>query len=320
MQGFSRKEKLVIASQPMFWVILVLLLLNLFLAVINGCQNAQDSGSTVTGRSSAFPGNQPVAFMRVLLDGKSEDRVQVTDSTGTFTMYHVPKGEYKITFARFGINIFTKNLVIDQEDQTYIVDIPEVQAGIAELSGKISDSEGEITGAEVWLIYPDAGVVHAVTGGDGRYSLSNLPDGLAHVVITASGRKTKTLSNVKIGFEGTRDLSVELEKDPKINTGRITGFVKDKDGLVLKDAFIGAFPTNVVPSIYANTSEEVLTSLAGYAIEVPEGQYVLICLKSGFVPVYKAIHVAVGGDYIVDFKLTTEEDQWRRTGYYGSEP
>ena len=289
----------------------ILVALNVGLAMFSSCQSSRDSGSTVTGRALRFPTSDPVAFVRVLLDGKTADRIQVTDATGAFAMFHVPVGNYKVTYARFGVDLYTTNLVVDQNEQTYIVDMPPMEEGTNTLSGKVTSEEKDIGGAEIWVIYPGKGIAYTTTNDSGKYTFSKLPDGEVKILIIAKGYLTETFEDVKIGFEGTSKLEVELKPAPEVVTGRITGKVKDEEGDPIPGAYVGALPSGVIPSIYTPVSGETLSEFTGYTLELPAGTYTVVCTASGFAPQVKTAVVEENGEYTLDFTLISEETLWR---------
>ena len=104
-----------------------------------GCEKSRASGSTVTGRSLRLPVGSGVPFVRVLVEGPEDTRLQVTDSGGTFTINHVPTGSYTVTFAFMGVQLHSTGLVIDQDEETYVVDLPDLDTGIEQLFGTVSD-------------------------------------------------------------------------------------------------------------------------------------------------------------------------------------
>ena len=311
MNTLHRRMNTRIGRQPLMWVVLLLLLLNLLFAGLSGCQSARDSGSAVTGRILSVPSQGGISFLRVLLDGTNADRFQVTDSSGSFAMYHVPVGTYKVTWAGFGVNVYKQDLVVDQNDQTYVVDVPAMQPGSGALSGKITDPDGKIAGADIWVVFSGKGIAHAVTSDSGMYGFTGLPDAEATIIAKAPGHETKTLSGVRIGFEGISRLDIELTPAAAIQMGTVKGTISNEDGKVLGDAYVGAFPAGVVLSIYSIATEEMLSTAQGYSLDLPPGSYTIVCTKSGYAPKWRHLTVAAGLEYTLDFSLISEETIWR---------
>jgi hypothetical protein len=309
---FRQKRTGMVKPGPMVFCVLSVLLLG------GGCVGARDSGSTVTGRMLRFPLGNGVPFMRVLLDGSEGDRLQVTDSTGGFTMYHVPTGAYKITWAGFGVSVYSQDLVVEQNDQVYVVDVPAMQPGTATLSGSISDVNGKVQGAEMWLVYRGLGMANVTTADTGGYSFDNLPDGETTIIVKATGHITKVLDEVRIGFEGVRNLDVELSLMPQIEPGTITGIVRDEQGQPLGEAYVGAFPADMVPSLFMPATIETLSNFEGYQLEVEPGTYTLVCTKSGYALTTEVVVVEPGAQRTVDFTLTSEETIWRQSDIQGT--
>jgi hypothetical protein len=309
----KQTEKSNISRQPILWLVLTLLLLNLAILLPSGCVSARDSGATVTGRAMCSPATDSIAFMRVELQNKSNKKYQVTDSSGSFTMLHVPLGSYKFTWAIFGVSVYTQDLVVDQNEQTYLTNLPTMQSGPASLSGKITDDNGKLDHADIWLIYMGSGVAHTTSNNFGAYSFENVPDGLTTVVIRATGHKSQTFSDIRVGFEGVPVLDAKLLINPDVNTGRVKGTIKTVEGLVLNDAFIAAFPKNIDPTIYSESSAEALTTYQGYTLKLAPGEYRLVVSCSGFAPQTRLITVNADTQYSVNFVLTSEDDLWRDT-------
>lgn len=295
----------------MLWLAVFLLLLNAAFMAFSGCQSARDSGSTVTGRSLRFPTGQGIPFMRVLLDGKEVDRYQITDSTGSFAIHHVPVGTYKIFWANWGLSVYVQDLVINENDQVYVSDFPTLSAGVAELSGTVKSSDQPLRNVDIWMVYPGKGIAYASSNKKGEFSFTGLPDGEVTIVAQAPGYRMKVVEEVRVGFEGVDTLSVELDELPSTPTATVKGVVTDENASEILDGYVGAFPLSVMPSIYSVPAAEVLTGLEGYELKLPQGEYRFICFRSGFRPEVKVLSVLPGYTYVVDFVLVSEEMFWR---------
>jgi hypothetical protein len=297
-------------SRPVIWPIFLLLVLNLLIASYSGCQNARDSGSTVTGRSLSYPSFNGVPFMRVLVDGKENDRFQVTDSTGSFSMAHVQLGTYKVRYAVFGLSVYTQDLVINQNDQVYMADVPGITIGTAPLSGTVKDDIGNINNADVWLIYPDKGMARTQTDPKGIFKFTNLPNGIASIVVQSAGHQMKVVESVKIGFEGVDTVDITIAKSKPFEACVLTGTIKDENGDVINNAYVGALPGGIALSIYSIADSELFSSNLGYKLTLPPGTYKIVCTKSGYVPKIKTVTVTPGNNEPVDFTLMSEENAW----------
>jgi hypothetical protein len=296
--------------RPVIWPMILLLVLNLLIASYMGCQSARDSGSTVTGRSLSYPSFGGVPFMRVLLDGKETDRFQVTDAGGSFSMSHVPLGSYKVRYAVFGLSVYTQDLVINQNDEVYMADVPGINVGTAPLSGTVKDDTGNINNADIWLIFHGKGMARTQTDPKGEFKFTNLPDGVASIVATSEGRKMKVVDSVKIGFEGVDKVDITMVATEQVETGTVTGTIKDETGVVINNAYVGALPGGIVLSIYSIAQRELFSSSKGYTMNLPPGIYKIVCTKSGYVPKTKLVTVTPGSNEKIDFTLMSEEAAW----------
>jgi len=297
---------------------ILLMAMLLMFTLAPGCQSSRDSGSTVTGRAMSYPTGNSVPFIRVLINGESALRLQITDSTGAFSMFHVPKGAYRIRFARFGVELYSQDLVIDQDETTYVVNLPELSAGTNELTGMIEDSEGPIGEAEVWLIYDGGGIAYGTSNEDGQYAIGDIPDGDTTVIMLAENYQTQVFEDVRIGFEGTNELDAELDIIPDYEGGIVLGNITTEDGENLPDAYVGVFPKDAVPSIFMVAQAETLSVEEGYIlVDVPAGEYTVICTKSGYALDTADVVVEEGGTHYIDFTLDSEEKIFRDTNLAG---
>jgi len=284
------------------------------LAFFPGCTNSRDSGSTVTGRALRFPIGNPLPFVRVLVKGENALRLQVTDSNGSFTMFHVPTGTYNVRFARFGVELYSQPLVIDQNDTTYVVHFPDLASGNGRLSGAVEDDLGPVVGAEVWVLYSGGGVAYGVSNLDGAYEVPGLPAGEVVVVCEARGHLTRVYEGVSIGAEGVTELDIELEVRAAYNGGTVLGVVRTVEGEVLKDAYVGIFHDVEVPSLFMIAERETLSTESGYVLpNIPAGKYTVICMRSGYALRTQSVVVEEFGIHRVDFVLDSEEKIWRTT-------
>jgi len=307
-----------IPIRPVLSAMIIVVMLIAAIGIFSGCQNSNASGSTVTGRALRFPSVTGVPFIRMLLNGDNAVRFQVTDSNGSYTMFHVPTGTYQVKYARFGFLVYSEPLVIDENGQTYVVDLPEVIAGVNVLGGLIDDSEGPLQNAEIWLVYQDGGIAFAATNEDGEYTLNDLPEGAVKVVAIAPDHLPRMAEDVQIGFEGINELDFELEVIPDFEGAVVMGTVTTSDGEALEDSYVGIFHDSADPSLYMVARAETLSDSDGYILEkIPAGIYTVICTHSGYALDTKSIVVDEGGEYTMDFVLDSEEYLWQtnQSGY-----
>lgn len=303
MRSFHKKSR-----STILLLLLVTLSLCVNLVVLNGCKVSRDSGSTVTGRGVRFPSGDGIPLMRVLLNGPEDTRFRATDSQGEYTMLHVPTGSYDVTFARFGYTIYSEQLVVDKDEETYVLNLPQLTGGVESLTGTITDPfGGQINGAEVWLLYDNGGLAYGQSAVGGNFAIDNLPDGNVNIIASADGFETAVYEEERIGFEGLRYLDVILEPVPDFVPGIVSGLVRNEDGEILSDAYIGVFLPGQVPGILTPAVTEVLTSQSGYLIDnLPEGTYTLLCLKSGYLLESELLLIEEGQSSTVDFELEPE--------------
>jgi len=294
-----------------------LIVLCIVLAGFIGCRNARDSGSTVTGRALRFPLGTGVPFIRVLVNGENALRLQVTDSAGTFAMYHVPVGVYTVTFARFGVKLWSTELAITEDDTTFVVELPELDAGVNDLSGTVEDQEDIIADAEVWVIYADGGVAYTTSNESGEYRFENLPDGSTTIVATARDHQMIVVKDVSIGFEGVTKLDIDMDVIPDFEWGSVMGSVKNADGDVLEDSYVGIFPQSTVPSLYMVAQEETLSGQAYILTHIPPGTYTVICTHSGYALKTAVVVVQANQTTGVNFVLDSDDYRWRSSEHSG---
>jgi len=287
--------------------LIVLSVLLFLLACLGGCKDARASGSTVTGRAMKLPGSSAVPFVRVLVNGDEATRLKVTDSNGSYTMSKVPVGSYIVTFARFGFQLYTQSLVIDQDDETYIVDLAQLPAGTDFIGGTISSLGEAVPGAEVWLIFEDGGLVSTITNPDGLYAFSGLPSGNYVAVAMSDDLVSEAVEDVYIGFEGTRVLDFDLEPVVPFNGATMSGSVTNINGQGLDEAYVGIFPSGTVPSLYMIAISETLSSGSGYTIaDIPAGTYTVVCTRSGYLLESDVLIAEEGNSYTLNFELDEE--------------
>jgi hypothetical protein len=125
------------------------------------------------------------------------------------------------------------------------------------------------------------------------------------------------LDEIRIGFEGTRTLDVELELTPYIEPGTVTGIVTDEQNQPLSEAYVGAFTAGITPSLFMPATAETLSTFEGYELVLPPGAYTFVCTKSGFALTTKVVVVESGSDRTVDFSLVSEETIWRQSDAQG---
>ena len=189
-----------------------------------------------------------------------------------------------MSFARFGLTIYTQDLIIDEDNETYIVDLPQLGIGIEEFGGVVTSLGTPVPNAEVWLVFEDGGLISSTTNLLGEYTVTQLPSGNYDILALADNFVGKMIDDVYIGFEGTRILDFDLDPVTPYVGGDLIGNVTNEAGENLSGAYIGIFSSGTVPSVYMVAVDEVLTGPTGYEIEaVPAGTYTVICTASGYV-------------------------------------
>jgi hypothetical protein len=81
---------------------------------------------------------------------------------------------------------------------------------------------------------------------------------------------------------------------------------------------VGVFPKDAVPSIFMVAQTETLSVEEGYIlVDVPAGEYTVICTKSGYALDTADVVVEEGGTHYIDFTLDSEEKIFRDTNLAG---
>jgi len=290
-------------------ILIVILLIMSLITGLAGCKkSSRDSGSTVTGRALAFPAQNPVPFIRISLDGSGANRLHITDSDGSYMIPSVPTGSYALTMARFGHAIFTATVVIDQDAETYIVDLPNLSAGPSDIPGNIRDFAGPIEGAEIWIIYEDGGLTYAVSDIAGDFNFEDLPDGNVRVLVMAEDHEVEDIPGQYIGFEGIFRLDVVLDPITPVAGGIVRGNIYGQQGEILNEAFIGLFPNDTMPSIYMVAVAEALTDSNGFfeLYDVPPGTYQAITISSGYTLFSNLLIVENQNEYSLNITMAKE--------------
>ena len=290
-------------------VLILILITAAFIGGSGGCKkSSRDSGSTVTGRALAFPGQNPVPFIRIALDGARANRLLITDSDGSYMIPRVPTGSYTLTMARFGRAIFTAPVAIDVDGETYVVDLPTLSAGPSDIPGNISDFMGPIEGAEIWIIYEDGGLTFVVTDTSGDFIFEDLPDGDVGVLVMAEDHETELIEGQRIGFEGIFRLNVVMEPITPVDGGTVRGHIYGQGSEILQNAYIGLFSNDTMPSIYMVAVAEALADGNGYfeMADVPPGTYQAITIRSGYSLFSNLLIVENQNEYTLSITMADE--------------
>jgi hypothetical protein len=213
-----------------------------------------------------------------------------------------------------GVEIYSQDLVIDENEMSYLVDMPEYQQGPIPLTINVTDESDDsgIPGASIWFFYENGSVAHGVSDEDGTIAMINLSEGIASVVTVKRGYEVSRIDGFEIGFETDPELNVVMSPLPESAISAIVGTVVDENDLPLDDAYVGVYPEMTEPSIFAVADAEVLTADGEYTIDnLPAGAYEVLCTKSGYLPKTMTIFVSDTGPLLLDFKLTSEEDAWQ---------
>lgn len=297
-----------LSTRTLGGLILVLTILFLTLLGLVGCgRNSRDSGSTVTGRSTMYPGGTVAPLIKVHIANPTKSYIRVTDMNGTYTVGDVPTGTYTVTFARFGIQLYSETVVIDQGGQTHVVNMPELQTGWTDIPGNIRDFTGPVNGAEVWLFYENMGIAFTTTDIAGDFTFDLLPDGDLQVVVRALNHELEVLDNVRIGFEGILRLEVEINPITPIEGGIVRGLVMTPDGDPIVNAFVGLYPNNVAPTIWEIPIFEALTTDQGFRFtDVPADTYQIVAIYSEYLLNSELVIVEGVNEYEVNIVLGME--------------
>ena len=175
--------------------------------------------------------------------GNSE--IATTAADGYYSFDGIASGNYLVRFAKSGYLSELESWDISDDGSMSDVTMAEASSGSVELSGNVTDADGNVSGAVVsvysttvedsWWSGIDVGYSWtATTDSEGSYSFSGLPDETLSVRITSDNHYTYTSADVSIG-------DFTIAKVASSNNQNIR--VKDTSGNTISDATVFMYDT-----------------------------------------------------------------------------
>lgn len=186
---------------------------------------------------------------------------------------------------------------------------PAVNSGI--LRGLVTNTSAvPISGATV-KVYDvnDHPIAHTNTGGNGQYSIANLPAGSYKVTAIDTGYLLPTVVPVSIQENKTTTLNFVLTQDPEANLSVIYGIVRSNLGGTPLDAAVAALYEETTPEPTLIGSG--LTNDKGQFIFglIPAGNYHVSVTKLGYLPNQSnTINVTSNGFIVSDVTLLADPE------------
>ncbi|MBP2662505.1 MAG: hypothetical protein H6Q71_453 [Firmicutes bacterium] len=158
---------------------------------------------------------------------------------------------------------------------------PAATSGI--LKGTVSSGGTTISNATVKVFdINDNPIAHTNTGGNGQYSISDIPVGSCKVTAIAPGYLLPLTIPVTIQLNKTTTANIELTADPDANLSVIYGIIRNTNGEVpIQDATVLLYSETLPEPILISTG--TTNSTGQYILNlVPDGDYHLVVSKLGF--------------------------------------
>lgn len=226
----------------------------------------------ISGIVTGENGNKIVGA-EVVLNINNKEYVKTTDKYGRFFMNEIEASyNNSVTVSKDGYNSSTKVFNVVQDEVSKI----EVILGSGSVQGKIIDENNNpIEGAEVYTVIGEK-KFSTISKADGTYILGDLPAGNNYKInVEIQGYESTCANNIKVNLgENTNGINFKLI----INSGTISGVVKDIEGNAVSDVTIIAIGNN-------NKEYKALTDKSGqYKIEYMEigDKYNVTATKEGY--------------------------------------
>lgn len=205
--------------------------------------------------------------------------------------------------------------MVGREEITEDLDLtanPVVSSGI--LTGTVSSGGTGVPGATVKVFdVNDNPIAHTNTGGNGQYTIANLPAGSYKVTAIADGYLLPVPTPVSIQANKTTTADIDITADPEADLSVIYGIIKSSIGEVpLVSASVSLY-SNTLPDptlIISASTNDMGQYIFGL---IPAGDYYLSASKLGYYPNQTAI-INVTSNEIIDSDLTLTADAQANTG------
>jgi uncharacterized surface anchored protein len=182
------------------------------------------------------------------------------------------------------------------------------------LTGTVTSGGVGIQGATV-KVYDvnDNPIEHTNTGGNGQYTIANLPPGSYKVTAIEAGYLLPVTIPISIQANKTTTANIVLIPDPDAGLSVIYGIVRSSlDGLPITNAIVNLFHNKLPdPTLIATAP----TNDRGQYIFglIPAGDYFATASKLGFFPSETALINVTSGE-LIDSDLTLAADAQANTG------
>ena len=227
--------------------------------------------------------DNPLGGLTALVQGMfgGGEGTEFSSRDGSFVLRDLAIGTYNLEVSGQGFAKTTRDGVIVQEDQTTTEIVIEVEGG-GGVEGVVRDAatkrpiEGALVAVEPGGIgamfsllgfnMPQANKIKAITGPDGKFSITGLDEGAVTLRVSCEGYAPETLGPVLVPGERMQAVQVDLARG-----GRIEGHVYDGDSKPLPGAQLTIFAADGSTTLPVTTDSE-----GAYQKEsVPEGHYIV---------------------------------------------
>ncbi len=188
---------------------------------------------------------------------------------------------------------------------------PVVNSG--NLTGTVTSGGSGVSGATV-KVYDinDLPVEHTNTGGNGQYTIANLPAGSYKVTAVKDGFLLPLPTPVVIQANKSSTANIDITPDPEDSLSVVYGIIKSSSGAPLEHANVSLYQdTQPEPTMFISAS----TNDKGQYIFglIPPGDYYVSASKLGYYTGTTAVF-SIGAKSIVGSNLALVEDSQANTG------
>jgi uncharacterized surface anchored protein len=204
---------------------------------------------------------------------------------------------YSLEFELTGREEKTENLNLTQNPV----------GGSGNLTGTVTSGGAGVSGATV-KVYDinDIPVEHTNTGGNGQYTVANLPAGSYKVTAVKDGFLLPLPTPVVIQSNKAATVNIALTPDPEDSLNVVYGIINSSSGAPLENAIVSLYEdTQPEPALFISAS----TNNKGQYIFglIPPGSYFVTATKLGYFPGSTAVF-SLGVKNIVGGNIALLED------------
>lgn len=204
-------------------------------------------------------------------------RITQTDNDGAYQMDGIIPGNYYliVTNERYRRGTLNLGALLGRQERRGVnLALTPLAARII---GQVTASGSPVASATVYATDEDGAQFSAVTDNNGRYTISNMSDGIFELLPAKAGYTGTVISDVEVAPADTVTTNLQLV----LNDGRITGIVRDPDGVGLRGVRVSAIDslgnfaastTNAagqfsLDNLYPPTRYRISPQLSGYTPE-----------------------------------------------------